>query len=81
MCLINTHTLMYRYASCNCKLWESPLILLCFWVFSYIIDDNSCMNCFIFTKLSEIMCLIDVHILECQHTKCDSVNFHILLHV
>ena len=50
---------------------EGSLILLQFLVFSYIIDDHSCLKCYIFTKVSQIMCLIDVHILVCQHAKCD----------
>ena len=29
------------------------------------------MKCFIFTKLSQIVCLINVYILVCQHAKCD----------
>ena len=61
-----------------------------FWVFSYIIDDLSCLNCFISTKLSQIVCLINVYILLCQYSKCYGRlsnlmcffgNFHILLHV
>ena len=57
------------------------------------IDDHSCLNCSCATKLSQIVCLIDVHTLVCQHTKCNCrlwkilrlgyifEDFHILLHV
>ena len=90
MCLINSHTLMYWYARCNCKLCCVPWFYCIFWVFSYTIDEYSCLKSFIFNKLSQIICLINVHILVCQFAKCDcmlwinwifSGNFHILLHV
>ena len=42
-----------------------------FRVFSYIIDYHSFLNCCISTKLSQIVCLINVHILVCQHARCD----------
>ena len=48
---------------------EHPLILSRFWVFSYIIDDHSCLNYCIFTKLLQIVYLINVHILLCQLAK------------
>ena len=48
----------------------SPLILL-LTVFSYLIDEHSCLKCCIFTKLSQIVCLITVQILVCQHAKYD----------
>ena len=59
----------------------------------HIIDDHSCMNYCIFTKLSQIMCLLNIHILICQHDRLDSSlrkvpdsiafygNFHILLQI
>ena len=53
------------------QVMEGSLILLRFWVFSYIIDEYSCLKYCIFTKLSQIVCLINVHILVCQHVKCD----------
>ena len=31
-------------------------------VLGYIIINHSCLNCYIFTKLSQIVCLINVHI-------------------
>ena len=42
-----------------------------FWVFSYIIDEYSCLKYCIFTKLLQIVCLINIDILECQYLKCD----------
>ena len=35
-----------------------------FWLFSQIIDDHSCLNCCISTKLSQIVCLVTLHILN-----------------
>ena len=59
-----------QYAHFDVKqVMKSPLILLLFWVFSYIIDEHSCLKYCILTKLSQIMCLIIVHILVCQHAK------------
>ena len=37
----------------------------------YCVIMYSCLKYCIFTKLSQIVCLIDVHILVCQHAKCD----------
>ena len=37
-----------------------------FWVFSHIFDANSCPNCFISTKLSPIVYLIDIDMSKCQ---------------
>ena len=54
------------YARYNCKLWNCI-----FWVFLYIIDEHSCLNYCIFTKLSQILCLISVLILLCQRAKFD----------
>ena len=34
---------------------ERPLIVLSFKVFLYIIDDNSCLKCCIFTKLNILL--------------------------
>ena len=48
------------------------LILLCsFKEFFYTIDDHSCLKSFIFINLLQIVCLINLHILVCQHAKCD----------
>ena len=58
VCQINTLILMYCNARCKCNLW-SVLILI---EFSYTIVDHCLRNC-IFIKLSQIVCLIDAHIL------------------
>ena len=42
-----------------------------FWVFSYTIDEYSCLKYFIFNKLLQFVYLINVHILVCQNAKCD----------
>ena len=53
--------------------------------FLYITDDYSCLRYCIFTKFSQITCLINIHILECQHARCDCnlwnvpFNFNLLL--
>ena len=60
------------YHRCDCNLWSAPwLYCVFFWVFSYIIDEHSCLKYCIYTKLSQIMCLINVHILVCQLAKYD----------
>ena len=65
-----------------CQMWlqvmESPLILLRFCVSSYIIDDYSHLNCCISNKLSQIVCLINVHILLCQHAKSNCKLWKVL---
>ena len=45
------------------------LIFCVYWVLSYIIHDYSCLIFCIFTKLSQIVCLINVHISLCLHIK------------
>ena len=55
LCLINTHICMYQYVRCDCKLWNALWFYCVFWVFSYIIDDNSCLKYCTFTKLSWIV--------------------------
>ena len=42
-----------------------------FWVFSYIFDENSCLNYYIFSKHPQIVCLINIHFFLSQHAKCD----------
>ena len=69
--LINTHILIYWHAKCNCKSWKTHLFYCIFWVFQYIIVEHSSLKYCIFSKLSQIVCLINVYILICQHTKCD----------
>ena len=75
-CLINTQIMVYQHVRCDCKLWNAPL---CYWVFSYIIDEHACLKCCIFTKLQQIVCLIDVHILICQHAKYSYRLWKVLL--
>ena len=72
VCLINTHILIYWYAKYNNKLWKALWFYFVFRVFSDIIDEHSCLKYFIYTKLSQIMCPIDLQILICQHAKYDS---------
>ena len=60
---------------CHAFFWNKTFWRLIFWVFSYILDNNSwlnsCVPTKISTKLSLIACLINVHILICRHAKCD----------
>ena len=70
LCLINTHILTYWHARCGCKSWNAFWFYCVFRVFSYINDNYSCLKYCIFTKLSQIVCLINIHILVCQHAKC-----------
>ena len=94
MCLINTHIMIYWHVRHNCKLWQVHRFYCFFMEFSYIIDDHSCLKYIFSTKLSQIVCLINLKLLVCQHDKCDCWlwkvnwfnrfvfgNFHILLHV
>ena len=72
MCLINTYILVYQHNCYGCKLWNAPWFCCIFSKeFSYIIDEYSCPKYFIFTKFSQIVCLINVHILVCQYFKWD----------
>ena len=72
VCLINIHILMYRHARYDCKLWNAFWFYNVFWALSYIINDHSCLNCCISTKLSLIICLISTHILTYRHARCHS---------
>ena len=59
--------------------FETPLdYVVYFKEFSYIIDNYSCLKYYIFTKLSQTVCLINVHILVCQHAKCDCKLWKVL---
>ena len=78
VCLINTHILVNRYPRCDCKLWNASWSYRVFWVFSYIGDEHSCLKYCIFTKLSQIVYPINVHILVCQHARCDCRLWKIL---
>ena len=64
MYLVATHILIYWYARCDCKLWNALWFYCIFLVFSYIIDDH-CLKYCLFTKLSQIVCQINTHILIC----------------
>ena len=90
-CLNNTNILTYLYASSNCKLWNALAFIAFFWVFSYIIDDHSCLDYCIFTKLSQIVWLINIWYTNVLNVTAGcgrfsnliafSGYFHILLHV
>ena len=45
ICLINILILIYGHARCYCNLWQIRWFYWVFWVFSYIIDDYSCLIC------------------------------------
>ena len=64
MCLINIQILIYQNARCNCKLWKVSWFYSVFWIFSYIMDHQICLNYPLnSTKLTQTVFLIDVHIL------------------
>ena len=50
---------------------ESPLILFRFLSIFIPNDEHSCLNYCIFTKISQIVCLINRYILTCRHARCD----------
>ena len=54
-------------ASCGMPL---GFITFCFEILPTI-NDYSCLRCCIFTKLSQIACLINVHVLKFQYAKYD----------
>ena len=45
------------------KFWNPSWFYYVFWVFSYIIDEHSCLKYCISIKLSQIVCLINWHIM------------------
>ena len=53
--------------------------IMFFCVYSDIIDEHLCLKCCIFTKLSQFVYLINVHILMCQHAKCNCGLWKVLL--
>ena len=70
--LQNMRILMYQYARFSAKLWKTLWFYCVFSVFSYIIvGEYSCLKYFILTKLSQIVYVIDVHILAWQNAKYD----------
>ena len=52
-------------------IWNVPWFCRVFLEFSYKIDNQSCLKCCIFTKLSQIVRLINVHILVCRYARCN----------
>ena len=79
ICLINVHILVCQYARCDCKLWNVYWFFLCFFFdFSDIINNHSSLKCYIFTKLSQTVCLINIFNLICQYAKCDSKLLKVL---
>ena len=61
----------YYYARCTLNLWSVIWFCCVFWIFSNIIDNHACLNWFISTKHSQILCPINLHILVCQHAQYD----------
>ena len=61
------------------QVMEGSLILLRFLgIFIHFIDEYSCLKYCIFTKLSQMVCLINMYILKCQHAKCDCLLWKVL---
>ena len=56
-----------RIIRCNCKLWDAHWFYCVFGYFHTLFMLKYC----IFTKLSQIVCPINVKISICQHAKCD----------
>ena len=71
--LINTHILIYRYTRCDCKLWNASWFYCVFKEFSYIIDENPCLE----------YCIFHQTFTDCVFLsfRAFSGNFNILLHV
>ena len=40
-------------------------------IYTYIIEDHSCLKYYIFTKFSQIVCLTNTDILICWHARCN----------
>ena len=72
VCLINTYILIYRYARCDYKLWSAPWF---YCVFGYFHKLLMTIHVWIIVSSSKFywLCvwLMNVHILEYQHAKCD----------
>ena len=51
--------------------YEMPFNLIFDCFFSSIIDEHSFLKYFIFIQHSQIVCIINIHILVCQHAKYD----------
>ena len=55
ICLINTLTLIYRHARCNCKLWNAFRFYCNFCEFCKQLTPSLCLKCCIFTKCTKIV--------------------------
>ena len=51
--------------------YRMSAIFLQFWRILYKIDEYSCLKWSIFTKLPQIVCLINTHILICWNARCN----------
>ena len=71
VCLIITHILIFWHVRCDYNLWNAYWFYCIFRVFSYIFDDHhhSCLICYISTKISLIVYLINTHILIFWHVR------------
>ena len=66
--LINTHILIYRHATCNCKLCKAYDFIAFFW------DFHTLLTSIVIDYLS-----INAHILVCQHAKCDCMLWNVVV--
>ena len=76
--LINVYILIYWHVRCDWKLRNTLWFYCIFGYFRYIIEDHSCLNCCISTKLSQIVSLIISCTLVYQHAKCDCSLWKVL---
>ena len=67
---INHIKVCYRRKSKKSLWLFSILIFLRFWVFSYIIYEHSCLKCCSFTKLLQIVFLINVQMFIWLYARC-----------
>ena len=74
--LANAYILIYFMPDVTASS-ETPFdFIVFFWVFSYIFDDHSCLNCCISTKLSLIVYLINTDMSKCQMMPDDETTPH-----
>ena len=72
MCVLSIHTFWCIDLLDVTKSYGRSFDFIAFFgYFSNIIDENLCLKYSIFIELSQIMCLMNVHILLYQHAKCD----------
>ena len=64
-----------QHVRCDCKIWN---VLWFYYVFykvfceiSHIIENHSCLKCYIFTKHSQNICLIDTYNLVFRYIRCN----------